>query len=250
MRHALSALLLLSGIAAVPAAAVDKATFKCEDKAAAAVNKWGGGRGKCIVKCEQALLKGDSSRVCANPPGFDGATLACIGPVNTKYTATVAKACPTGMPSCAPYNGMTASAYATGNITDQAPQIDAVTVPLLICDPTRFKCESKAVGTLEKLSSTLGKCFSKCNAALQLKGDTSRQCTPDTSMNPFGALDGTTNGCVTGAITAATDKINAACADSPACGFYALGIPAVLNVVTGALAGNYSDPTKNPYCAP
>src|SRR5262245_32083381 len=170
MRRGLLALLLLSGISAVPAVAVDKDTFKCEDKSSAAVNKWGGSRGKCIVKCQKAFLKGDP-RTCSNPPGFDATTLQCIAAIDAKYTASVAKACPTGMPSCGSYMSQTAAAYAAAQIAAQASLVDGVTVPLLMCDATRFKCESRVVTTLSKLSSALGKCFGKCYAALQLKAD-------------------------------------------------------------------------------
>jgi hypothetical protein len=246
VRHALLGL-LISGIAALPAGAVDKAVFKCESQAAAAVNKWGGSRGKCLVKCDQGLLKGDA-RDCV-PPGFDAATLACMAAADDKYTATVLKVCPT-LPTCGSYSGETPASYAAGQIAAQSAQIDPITVPVLLCDDALFKCGSKVVASLAKLSGSLGKCFSKCYGALQLKGDATKQCTPDATGDPFDTLDATTAGCISAAVGKASAGITKACPALPACGLYPLGLPALLNLVTGALGGNYADPASNPYCAP
>src|SRR6059036_3945088 len=47
-----------------------------------------------VVKCEEVRTGGDATRVCSDPPGFDPVTLACMGPPDAQYEATVMQVCP------------------------------------------------------------------------------------------------------------------------------------------------------------
>lgn len=244
---------LLGMVTALPALAVDKATFQCEDKSSAAVNAYGGARGKCLIKCENTKQKeiiknGSSTLQCSNPPGVnDQKTIDCLAKADAKYAAAVPKACPSGMPACGSYAGMTAAMYAAGQIATQGSLIDSTTVPLVACDGSLIKGETKAVGILAKLSSAIGKCLGKCYARAQLKGE-AINCTPD--MTPWDNLETKTKDCVLKNIDKANLGIGKALPTLPACGLWPSGLPAVLDLVTGSIAGNYSMPSSNPYCAP
>ena len=235
----------------IASALTDKNVFKCEDKAVAAVNKWGGARGKCLTKCQLKKVKEGptSTRVCSNPPGLDSETATCTTTADQKYVTAAVAACPTGtFPTCGPYAGENPTTYANGQIIAQSGLVDATTVPLLICNDAAAKCEGKVVGSLAKLSAAVGKCLAKCYKALQVKGDTTLQCTPQAPPNPFAPLDVTTKGCIDAAVAAATTAIGAACPTLPPCGIYLGGPTALLGLVTDNIAGNYATPSSNPYC--
>ena len=102
-------------LAAPAAAIVDPRVFKCEDAAAGAIGKWASQRAACIVQCEVVRTGGDATRVCSDPPGFDPVTLACMGPPDAQYEATVMQVCPPeNFPRCAPYEGATPQSFAAG----------------------------------------------------------------------------------------------------------------------------------------
>jgi hypothetical protein len=248
-------LVLLAGITAIALVNVAHATtnpavFKCEDKAAAAVNKWGAARGKCLSKCKLSSAKGTAGLSCSNPPGLDAVTAACTTKADTKYIGTVVKSCPAGtFPTCGGYAGDDPNSYAVAQIAAQSALVDPVTVPLLMCDDALLTCESKVVATLSKLSAGLGKCLSKCYAASQVKGDATKICTPQGGADPFGNLDTTTKTCVTTLIDKANLGIMKACPTAPTCGLlYAGGLASLQNIVVGSLAGNYASSSSNPYC--
>src|SRR5262249_19924959 len=97
----------------VASALTDKLVFKCEDKASAAFNKWGGARGKCLTKCQAKKVKEGPTSTLSCPPPLDATTVLCTGAVDAKYTAAVAKACPSGtFPTCGSYVGETPATYA------------------------------------------------------------------------------------------------------------------------------------------
>lgn len=244
-----AALLLVAG----RAGATDANTFKCESKAADAVGKWGAARGTCLVKCDQALVKkGPTSGLVCTPPFDTIKTQPCVDKADAKYTAAVVKACPSGtFPTCGGYATFDPTTYADEQITQQSAAIDPITVPWLMCDDTQVKCEGKVVGTLGKLSGAIGKCLGKCYQKSQVKGDMTVTCTPQGGSDPFGNLDTVTKGCVDTAIGKANASITKACPTLPACGpLYPLGQSALVGLVTGSIAGNYSAPASNPYCAP
>jgi hypothetical protein len=272
VRYAAMGLLVLARFAPTPALAVDAATFKCEDKAVAAGNKWGVSRGKCLVKCGTKMIgKMDSSLMCTPP--FDMSTQKCADAADAKYKSSVEKVCSSGMPACIAYQSCDTNTglCKTGNTADscsmdstcgpatadqqvadqlaaQAPFIDVTVVPQLMCDPTLLKCEAKAIGALEKLAPAIAKCFSKCNSAAQLKGDSSRMCIPtgESFMSP--PLDATTAGCITSAVTKAGASVTKACPTLPSCGLYSSGLNVLLGVVLAPVKMNYAG-TGNPYCA-
>jgi len=239
---------------ALPAPAVDTAVFKCEDKSSLATQKWGSGRGKCLLQCQQAVIvKGDASRDCLTP-GFDAETQSCLGDNDAKYAAAVPKVCPTGtFPACGSYLAAgTPQQFVTDQMASLSPLIDA-SVPSVLCDtdPEVFKkCDAKASKTLSKLAGKLGKCLGKCYKGLQLKGDGTKQCTPDATGDPFDTLDAGTGACVNGSVQKASDAITKACSPLPTCGIWALGLDPVLDLVTANLSSSYVDPMTNPYCEP
>ena len=125
-------------------------------------------------------------------------------------------------------------------------------MPFIICDtdPALGKCQFGTSKNLAKLSGSILKCLTSCYAAAQLKGDTSRQCTPSTGPSPYDALDGVTKVCVHGGIDKTKATIQKGCPVFPACGLYLLGIDGVLSIVTANVAGSYSNPATNPFCTP
>lgn len=240
---------------ATPIHAVDTATFKCERKSSAAASKWGTARGACLAKCRAAELKGDMSKVCAPGAGFpDATTLACITANDTKYKAAVAKACPAGsFPTCGSYaEAGDVTSYANNQIASISPLIDNSVVALILCDPdpSQGKCQFGTSKNLSKLAGAVIKCLSKCYASLQLKGDVSKQCTPDTVGDKFDTLDPTTDACVQGAIAKTKAAIEKGCPTFPACGLYPLGINTLVGLVTDNVADPYAEPSSNPFCAP
>lgn len=249
-KHAWLALVSLVLLPAA-ASAVTVGTFKCEDKSAAAVAKWGGKRGKCLVKCNQdRVLKGESGRVCSPGVGFpDPETGECIMKVDDKYIAKVVSSCPTGtFPSCGDYAGETPQSFAESNRDAQAPAVDATTVPTFMCDsnPDAMKCEAKVIKTLSKLARAIGKCFSQCEKDSQLKSVT-RDCKPDGA--DYDDVDLEMQTCVNTAGTKAEDKIVKSCPDGlPGCGLYPLGPAGLSDFVKDQLATGYNPP--GPYCAP
>lgn len=237
-------------VANVAHALTDKLVFKCEDKAAAAFNKWGGARGKCLTKCQLKKIKeGASSTLSCSPP-LDAATLTCTGAADAKYTAAVASACPAAsFPACGSYTGENAASYAANQLAAQTALIDGSTVPLLMCSDADAKCEAKTVGVLAKLSAAIGKCLGKCYAASQVKGDATKQCTPQGTAPYFDVLDGTSKACIDAAVAKATAGVNKACPVLPGCSLYTFGVDFVVNnLVVANLAGSYSDLANGPYC--
>jgi len=242
-------LLLVAG----RAGATDANTFKCESKSADAVGKWGAARGTCLVKCDQALVKkGPTSGLACTPPFDTLKTQPCVDKANGKYSAAIAKACPSGtFPTCGGYATFNPTTYAQDQITTQSAAIDPVTVPWLMCDDTLVNCEGKVVGALGKLSAAIGKCLGKCYQKLQVKNDMSVTCTPQGGSDPFGNLDTGTKGCVDGAIGKANASITKACPTLPSCGLlYPAGQTGLIGLVTGSIANNYAAAASNPYCAP
>jgi hypothetical protein len=272
VRYAAMGLLVLARFAPTPALALDAATFKCEDKAVAAGNKWGAARGKCLVKCGTKMIgKMDSSLMCTPP--LDASTQKCADAASAKYKSTVEKVCTSGMPTCIAYQSCdtmtglcttgntadscsmdstcgaaTADQQVANQIKAQASFIDNVVVPQLMCDPTLLKCEGKAVGALEKLAPAIAKCFSKCNSAAQLKSDSSRQCVPTGGSFMSPPLDMDTAACIQNAIVKAGASVTKACPTLPSCGLYSGGLPTLIGVVISPVSTNYGG-TGNPYCA-
>src|SRR5262249_58134119 len=119
MRNVLGVGVVVGALVAanVASALTDKLVFKCEDKSAAAFNKWGGARGKCLTKCQAKRVKeGPSSTRSCSPP-LDATTLLCTGAVDAKYTAAVAKACPSGtLPTCGSDTGENPATYAAAQL--------------------------------------------------------------------------------------------------------------------------------------
>ena len=236
-------------LAAPAAAIVDPRVFKCEDAAAGAIGKWASQRAACIVQCEVVRTGGDATRVCSDPPGFDPVTLACMGPPDAQYEATVMQVCPPeNFPRCAPYEGETPQSFAAGEEAAQAALIDPVVAPELLCDPARLSCEAAVVKALGALATNLGRCLRKCYRVLQGRDDR-RTCTPDTADDPFDGLEPRARECTAGALARAGTKITAACPTLPDCGSYSSGTPGLLSLVTGPFAAAYADPASNPYCA-
>src|SRR5438874_2317499 len=119
-------------LAAPAAAIVDPRVFKCEDAAAGAIGKWASQRAACIVQCEVVRTGGDATRVCSDPPGFDPVTLACMGPPDAQYEATVMQVCPPeNFPRCAPYEGETPQSFAAAYADPASNPYCADTVRLI-----------------------------------------------------------------------------------------------------------------------
>jgi hypothetical protein len=235
--------------------AVDSGTFGCESKSNAAAGKWGAGRGGCLSKCIAAQRKGDTTKVCAPGTGFpDAVTGACITANDTKYKAAVAKACPAGtFPSCGSYaTAGDPTTYADNQIASLSGLIDASVSGFVICDedPLLNKCEFGTSKNLSKLAGVVLKCLTGCYSNLQLKGDSTRMCTPAATGDRLAPLDATTHACLQGAIDKTKATIVKACPTLPPCGLYPLGIDALVGLVTDNTFGNYAVPSSNPYCAP
>jgi hypothetical protein len=268
MRNLMVGLVCLTIAAAGPAAAVDSATFKCESKQAAAGAKFGAARGGCLAKCwnAEAVAGGnDPARNCRPadcPLGsgvFDAVTQACIDKAEAKYLAAYQKACPAGtFPNCGPYTDCFGDPtppdcevannldYTNGNSI--VFQVDCVGAPSEFCDLTAAaaSCQLKATGALGKLARGVTKCFSKCYAALQLKGDATRDCAP-AGLDGDG-LDLVTQGCIDAVKAKITAKIAAACPTPPTCGLWVLGdLPGwVIDTLVNLSYGT----ADQPYCAP
>jgi len=252
-------------VLAARAMAVDKETFRCEDRSTAAIAKFAKLRAKCLVKCQQTKLKegAGSTRVCSGlDVGFPDATTAeCLAKTDDKLGKLVGRACPAGtLPACGSYELYApndAAGWASEQATTQGALLSNTTVPTFVCtvaadpDPkATLACEVKTVATLGKLAKSIAQCLSGCYAALQLDGDTSRQCTPD-AVSEFALVDTTTATCLTEGIDKAKAMITAACPTLPLCGsVYFSGVDAVVGLVVSNYAGNFSTPATNPYCAP
>ena len=130
------------------------------------------------------------------------------------------------------------------------------------------KCGPAIVANLAKLTSALGKCFSKCESKSLVKQDATFQCVTDQPTacssngdcatngscvsghcDPVAPLDATTKGCISTVEQKALDGINKKCAAPPPC-LGAFSATNALPVVTGALLPAYGDPTKTQYCTP
>src|SRR5947208_2510599 len=201
-------------LAAPAAAIVDPRVFKCEDAAAGAIGKWASQRAACIVQCEVVRTGGDATRVCSDPPGFDPVTLACMGPPDAQYEATVMQVCPPeNFPRCAPYEGETPQSFAAGEEAAQAALIDPVVAPDLLCDPARLSCEAAVVQALGALATNLGRCLRKCYRVLQGRDDR-RTCTPHTAGDPTNLVTDDTNGVVDAFVhdwtTGTTERVSVA----------------------------------------
>jgi hypothetical protein len=203
-------------------------------------------RVRCVASCERQRVRGDGSRVCSNPPGFDTLTASCIAAGEARYVRRMEKAFGASQPfpSCGEYGGFTLASYTAAQLAILAAQIDPVAAPLIMCDDAQISCTSRVALNLAKYNRKLWNCLGKCYVAQLVFGDVTRQCTLQSSGDPFGSLDTTTLACVNTAVTLVTNSINRRCPTLPSCGLYPAGVQGLLDLVTAAAVNN----AANSFC--
>jgi len=221
-----SMIVLVLTVAAVGAAqAIDPTTFRCEDKAAAAIGNWGADRARCIAQCEVEYWadlerQGSTTRSCRGPVGVDLDTLRCFHRTDGRLRRRVAAACGrTVLPTCGPWDGVTDLSLAQ-SVIDSGDMQRFYVLNALVCaypDASDLRAEAKVVAAVGQFARDLRKCYASCFRAQKLHGDATRLCVPP---------DGPTSDCIALGRTRLFTRVRSATAAPPFCGSYPYGVPA------------------------
>jgi len=219
--------IVLAGLFAHHAHAVDRTVFRCEAKTAAAITRFEAIRSRCLVKCQQAKAAEGlgSTRVCSGlETGFpDLETATCLGRADGELEKVVSGVCGSSIPDCgryAPFTPGDAAGLANDIIATEGTYVANSVAPNLLCqveadpDPAgTLDCEVRVVAERSKLAKSIGKCLAKCYVAKQLKSDGTKLCAPrvplDIDDTPFDTLDSETLGCATEALGKSTPVLDA-----------------------------------------
>jgi hypothetical protein len=212
---------LLFGVAPVGAVHDPDLTdgeVKCQLATAKAIEKFVGSKAKCLIKCQGALRKGDTTRDCT-PPGFDAVTQTCVTTAEDKAKAGELKKCSgDNCPECYAGGVNNCQDDADARVADTENQVDAF-VPLVWCDDSasgdglnsaEAKCQDAVAKNGAGLVKKMGKCYQKCRAAEHKGTVAAGACNPPTS-------DATTQTCISAAKAKAAAGIDKKCADDPDC---------------------------------
>ena len=216
---------VLAVVAPGMAHAIDATTFRCEDRAAAAIANWGGDRARCIAQCEIAYWgdlqrRGSTTRNCRGT-GVDLETLRCFHRSDGRLRRRLAAAClRTLLPTCGPWDGVTGPGDLAQIVIDSGEMQRFYVLDALVCaypGASDLRAEAKVVVAVGRFASDMRKCYASCFRARQIRGDNARICIPP---------DTQTADCLELGRTRLFSRVRAAMVAPPVCGSYPAGVPA------------------------